>query len=78
MALNRGGNAKLGRTIDVVVTHGVDAKNLHELLDRVIGLYGCPSCGFQGIDDFTIRVVNPMLTEKLGKIEGVQAISAGM
>lgn len=66
-----------GRSVSIVVKDGVSAESLHSVLDRILELSGCPMCGFQGIDDFTIRVVNPEISRVISKIEGIEAISVG-
>jgi Na+-translocating ferredoxin:NAD+ oxidoreductase RNF subunit RnfB len=64
-----------GRSLNVVVQYGVEAQSLHSMLDRILELSGCTACGFQGIDDLTIRVINPDMVRQVGRIEGIEAIS---
>jgi len=66
---------RLGGGIHLVVKPGVTAKSVHAALDEIFKLSGCVACGFQGIDDLSIRVVNPEAQRTLGHIEGIQSVS---
>ncbi len=53
---------------------GIAAKSLHSVLDRIITLHGCVTCGLGGID-LRIRVQDALLIEKFQDIEGIQDVA---
>ncbi len=61
-------------TVAVTVDEGIAAKSLHELLDRVIGLHGCTTCGLSGID-LRFRVRDRLIFERFKDIPGVADVA---
>lgn len=69
--------------VQLTIREGVEAKTIHELLDRLFELHGCQVCGLTGIDlDF--RVLPPERIDRFGilklgtelqRFEGIEAVS---
>ncbi len=66
----------IGRSLNLAVKGGVQAKALHVALDRIFELAGCRTCGLNGILDLRINVVNPV-SPQLAK-EGLLGASEGL
>jgi hypothetical protein len=62
-------------SLRLVLRPGIEAKAVHGALDKIFELAGCPSCGFNGIMDVHLHIVNPAIADKFGGIAGV--LSAG-
>jgi hypothetical protein len=65
-----------GRSIHLAVKGGVQAKAVHAALDRIFELVGCVACGFNGILDLRINVVNPA-SDRFSK-EGILGASGNL
>jgi hypothetical protein len=61
-------------TVRVVVEEGINLKNLHEIVDRVVNLHGCTACGLGGID-LLFRVREKILFDRFKDIEGIADVS---
>ena len=61
----------VGSSLTLAVRPGVSAKSVHAALDRIFELVGCTACGFNGILDLKINVINPKLSQPLDGIVGV-------
>lgn len=67
-------SGKLGRgTLKVQVSEKVTADDLHKLLDRVLNLHGCTTCGLAGID-LHLRGDDLMHVGQLKGLTGVQSV----
>jgi hypothetical protein len=79
-ALEAKASAELGMgvlrpgTVRLVVEEGINAKSLHQVIDRVINLHGCTTCGLGGID-VLIRVREKMLFDRFKDIEGLHDVT---
>ena len=62
------------KTARVLVKEGIDAKAVHAALDRILELSGCPTCGFQGILRLGFEVINPEITNQVGRIDGIVGV----
>jgi hypothetical protein len=60
-------------TVQLKLEEGIDRDSLMEVLDRVLELHGCSSCGLAGLD-LEIRS-QPRLQEKFGDLGGVIDVS---
>ena len=60
-----------GSYLTLSVKPGVSAKSVHAALDRIFELVGCTACGFNGILDLKISVINPRLSQPIDGIVGV-------
>ena len=58
-------------SLSLAVRPGVSAKSVHAALDRIFELVGCTACGFNGILDLKINVINPQISERFEGIVGV-------
>lgn len=70
-------DAIAGRSIHLALKPGIDAKVVHGALDRIFELVGCVACGFNGILDLRINVVNPAINERFGK-QGILGVSENL
>ena len=61
----------IGSYLTLAVKPGVSAKSVHAALDRIFELAGCTACGFNGIIDLKINVINPRISQQLEGIVGV-------
>jgi len=61
----------VGSSLTLAVKPGVSAKSVHAALDRIFELVGCTACGFNGILDLKINVINPRISQQLDGIIGV-------
>lgn len=62
-------------TIKVQVSHNVTLENLHSLIDRIVAVGGCRTCGLGGIDLHLTG--QPVELQEVAKIPGVQSVSFG-
>jgi hypothetical protein len=61
-------------TVKFVVEEGIQAKQLHAMLDRVFDLHGCTPCGLGGID-LHIHVRDQLLFDRFKDIEGLHDVT---
>jgi len=61
-------------TVRLVVEEGINIKNLHQLVDRVVNLHGCTACGL-GCIDVLFRVREKILFDRFKDIEGLADVS---
>jgi len=62
---------KAKAVVEIGVAHEIKAQQLHEALDRILKLGGCPACGLLGFD-IHFRGGDPELARAVQGIEGVQ------
>ena len=56
-------------TVQFVIEEGIKVESLHNIIDRVINLHGCTSCGLSGLDiRFKLR---DNIFDQFEKIEGL-------
>ncbi|HYN50747.1 MAG TPA: hypothetical protein VES62_07460 [Thermoleophilaceae bacterium] len=77
------GSSEQRAVVQLTLREGIQARAIHDALDRLFELHGCSVCGLVGIDlDF--RVLPPERIERLGllklgnelqRFEGVEAVS---
>ena len=60
-----------GKSIHLAVRNGVSAKSVHAALDRIFELAGCTACGFNGILDLRINVINPAISKQYDGVVGI-------
>jgi hypothetical protein len=66
-----------GRTVQLALKPGIEAKAVHAALDRVFELAGCVACGLNGILDLRLNVVNPAINERFSK-QGILGVSENL
>lgn len=64
-------------SVRLAVKPGIEAKAVHAALDRIFELSGCTACGFNGILDFSILVINPESKFNIPGIVGIGGIRGG-
>jgi hypothetical protein len=62
-------------TVRIRVTQNVTLENLHHMLDRIVGISGCRTCGLGGIDLHLSG--DPVELQEVAKLPGVQSVSFG-
>ena len=62
-------------TIKIRVSQNVSLENLHSLIDRIVGISGCRTCGLGGIDLHLSG--DPVELQEVAKLPGVQSVSFG-
>ena len=62
-------------TVRVRVSQNVTLENLHNLIDRIVGISGCRTCGLGGIDLHLTG--DPVELQELTKLPGVQSVTFG-
>ena len=62
-------------TVRIRVTQNVKVENLHHMIDQIVGLSGCRTCGLGGIDLHLSG--DPVELQEVAKLPGVQAVSFG-
>jgi hypothetical protein len=62
-------------TIRVQVSQNVTLENLHSMLDRIVGVCGCRTCGLGGVDLHLTG--EPVELQEVAKLPGVQSVSFG-
>ena len=64
---------------EFVVHQGIKVDSLHKLVDALVAYWGkahgCMTCGLGGIEDVRLRVVNPEIMDRIGKLPDVAAVS---
>lgn len=73
-AVSQLGVSKLRPGTLQVTVRDISAKDLHTLLDRIIDLNGCRTCGLSGIDIY-LRDVEPILFDRFADIESVRDVT---
>lgn len=62
-------------TVKIRVSHNVTLENLHGLIDRIVGISGCRTCGLAGIDLHLSG--DPAELQDVAKLPGVQSVTFG-
>jgi len=63
------------RTVKIRVSEKVTLENLHNLLDRIVGISGCRACGLLGVDLHLTG--DPVEWQEISKLPGVQSVNLG-
>jgi hypothetical protein len=58
-------------SIGLVVEKNISAESVHAALDRVFDMVGCPTCGLNGVIDFHISVINPIMRDEIKGVVGL-------
>ncbi len=67
--------AGLKGTIHVRVSENVTLENLHSIINGIVGISGCRTCGLLGVD---LRLSgDPVELQQVTKLPGVQSVSFG-
>jgi len=61
-------------TLQVTLSDKVKLEELHSLIDRIVDLNGCRTCGLGGID-VILREVDPVFYERFADIPSVQDVT---
>ncbi len=65
---------KLPSVVQVRVKENVTLENLHGIVSRIGGIYGCQTCGLMGVD---LRLTgDPVEFQEIAKLPGVSSISS--
>jgi hypothetical protein len=67
--------SKLRGRVHVRVSGNITLENLNRIVAQVGGLAGCTHCGILGID--LILSGDPVESQQLSKLQGVQSVSFG-
>lgn len=66
-------NAK--STVKIRVSEKVTLENLHSMIDRIVGICGCRTCGLGGVDLHLTG--DPVEFQEIAKLPGVQSVAFG-
>lgn len=67
--------AGLKGTINIRVSENVTLENLHNIINGIVGISGCRTCGLLGVD---LRLSgDPVELQQVAKLPGVQSVSFG-
>lgn len=62
-------------TIRIRVNQNVTIENLHKIIDGIVGISGCRTCGLGGIDLHLSG--DPVELQEVAKLPGVKSVSFG-
>lgn len=65
--------ASLKGTVNVRVNENVTLENLHNIVNHIVGMTGCRTCGLLGVD--LILGGDPAELQQVNKLPGVQSTS---
>ena len=64
---------ELTGNVHIHVTENVSLENLHAIVDRIVSVSGCRTCGLIGID---LRLSgDPVAVQEIAKLPGVKSAS---
>jgi len=61
-------------TVQVTVGNEVSLKDLQALIERIVDLNGCRTCGLNGID-IHLRQIDPVIFDRFADIEAVRDVT---
>jgi hypothetical protein len=61
-------------TLQVTLSDEVKLEDLHSVIDRIVNLNGCRTCGLGGID-VILREVDPIFYERFADIPAVKDVT---
>jgi hypothetical protein len=61
-------------TLQVTLSEAVNVADLHSVIDRIVNLNGCRTCGLGGID-ILLREVDPIFYERFADIPAVRDVT---
>ena len=63
-------------TVRIRVSQNVTLETLHTMIDRIVGISGCRTCGLGGIDLHLTG--DPVELQEIAKLPGVQSVGFGV